>query len=184
MRFGGSFDLRVWREEVAMFLHQRDNSVATGRAQIGGHPLIGWKHRGRGAELGTHIGDGTLPRSTYAACAGTDIFDNRVRTARNRKLAGHVQDHILWRRPAVELSSQIDGDVPRIEHFPGPPRDSIDSVGAADTDRASTKSARVWRVRIGADNQFAGKGIIFQHRLMDDAGARLPKADSIFRRRR
>ncbi len=97
---------------------------------------------------------------------------------------GDVKDHVLRRRPTVELAGQVHRDVPRIEHLPWQPGDDLDRVRAAHADRASTETTGIRRVRVGADDQFAGEGVIFQHHLMDDAGARPPEPQAVFGRGR
>jgi hypothetical protein len=41
------------------------------------------------------------------------------------------------------------------------------------------KSAGVHRVAVGADHHAAGKGVLLQHHLVDDACTRLPEADAV-----
>ena len=74
--------------------------------------------------------------------------------------------------------------MPRVEDFPGQAGDDFDRISAADADGAGAEPAGIWRVRVGADNQLAGKGVILQHDLMDDAGARAPETEAEFGRRR
>ena len=71
-----------------------------------------------------------------------------------------------------------------IEHLPRQAGDDLDRIGAADADGAGAEPAGVGRVRVGADDQLAGKGVILQHHLVDDAGARPPEAGAVLRRRR
>ena len=98
-------------------------------------------------------------------------------------MASDVQDHVLRRGPAAELAGQIHRDVLGIEHFPRQSGDYLDRVGAADPDRAGAKSTRIRRVQIRTNDQFARKGIVLEHHLMDDPGARLPETAAVFRRR-
>ena len=99
-----------------------------------------------------------------------------VRAGDTVSCARDVEDHVLGRRPAAQLAGQVDRDVPRIEHLPRQPGDDLDRVGAADADRAGAEPAGIGRVRVGADDQLARKGVILQHHLMDDAGAGPPEA--------
>ena len=90
--------------------------------------------------------------------------------------AGDVEDDVLGRRPAAHAAGQVNRDVLRVEHLPGQPGDDLDRVGAADADGAGAEAAGVRRVRVGADDQLAGEGVLLQHHLVDDAGARPPEA--------
>ena len=54
--------------------------------------------------------------------------------------------------------------VTRLE-LPGQPCHDIHGVGAAHPDCAGAEAAGIGRMRVGADNQRARKGIIFQHNL-------------------
>ena len=98
--------------------------------------------------------------------------------------SGDIEDHVLGCGPAAQLAGQIHRDVPRVEHLPRQAGDHLDRVRAADADRAGAETAGVRRVRVGADDQRAGEGIVLQHHLVDDAGARSPEAAAILRRRR
>ena len=66
----------------------------------------------------------------------------------------------------------------------GKPRHDFAGIGTADPDRQHAQPAAVRGVRVGADDQAAGKGVILQDDLMNDAGARLPEADPVLLRGR
>ncbi len=70
-----------------------------------------------------------------------------------------------------------------IEHFPRQSGDHLDRVRAADADGTGAETAGVRRVRVGADDQLAGEGVVFQHHLVNDAGAGPPEAQAVFGRR-
>ena len=63
-----------------------------------------------------------------------------------------------------------------IEHLPRQPGHHLDRVRAAHADRARAQPAGVRGVRVGADDQRAREGVVLQHDLVDDAGARAPRS--------
>ncbi len=89
-----------------------------------------------------------------------------------------VGDDVLRRRPAREVAGEMDADQLGMEHFPRQPRHHLAAVRAADADREHAEAAAVGRVRVGADHEPAGEGVVLQHDLVDDAGARPPEADA------
>ena len=56
----------------------------------------------------------------------------------------------------------------------------VDCIGASYTDGQHCQPAGVWGVRVGADHHRARKCVVFQDNLVNDTGARLPEADSMF----
>src|SRR4029077_7983897 len=99
--------------------------------------------------------------------------------ARNSQLARHVENDVFGRRPPRELPGQVYRDMPGVEHLPGEPGHDVYSVSPADADSARPKAAGVWRVRIRANDQFAREGIMLQHHLVNDPGARPPKSGPV-----
>ena len=61
---------------------------------------------------------------------------------------------------------QLDADHARRLELPREIGHHVDRVGAADADRARAEAAAVGRVRVGADHQEAGEGVV----LEDDLG--------------
>src|SRR5262249_3091337 len=98
--------------------------------------------------------------------------------------SGDKEDHVLGGGPTVQLASQKDRDMARIEHLPRQPGDCLDGVGAADSDCARAESPGIGSVRVGADDQFSRKGVLLEHNLVNYAGARAPEAGAVFGRRR
>ena len=180
---GIGLDLLVRFEQMLVLLHQRDETFLAGGAQVFRHVLVGREDRGRGAELGAHIGDRRLAGGADRARAGADIFDDRVGRAGDGQLAGDVEDDVLGRRPPAHAAGEVNRDVLRVEHLPGQSGDDLDGIGAAHSDGAGAETAGVRRVRVGADDQLAGEGVLFQHHLVDDAGAGPPEAQTVFGRR-
>ena len=60
--------------------------------------------------------------------------------------------------------------------LPGQAGDHLDRVRAAHADRAGAEAAGVRRVRVGAEDQRAGKRVVLEHHLVDDARARAPRS--------
>jgi hypothetical protein len=168
---------------MLVLLHQRDETVLAGRPQIPGHVLVGGENRRRGAELGAHIGDRCLAGGADRACTGPDIFDDCVGGAGDGQLPGDIEDDVLGRGPPAHAGGEVNRNVLRVEYLPRQSGDDLDGVGAAHSDGTGAETAGVRRVRVGADDQLAGEGVLLQHHLVDDAGAGSPKAQTVFRRR-
>ena len=70
---GVGLDLRVGLEQMLVLLSASGASAAAaGGAQICRHALVGREDRGRGAELGAHVGDRRLAGGADRARAGAD----------------------------------------------------------------------------------------------------------------
>ena len=63
-------------------------------------------------------------------------------------------------------------------------RHRLAAVRAADADREHAEAAGVRRVRVGRDHEAAGKGVVLEDDLVDDARAWLPEPESVLARRR
>ena len=74
-----------------------------------------------------------------------------------------------------ELPGQVHSDMGGVEHFPRQPGHDVYSVSPADADSARPKAAGIGRVRVRADDQLAGEGVMLQHHLVNDPGARPQK---------
>ena len=82
----------------------------------------------------------------------------------------------LGERPARELAGEVHADQLGIEHLPGEPGHRLAAVGAAHADGDHAEAARVGRVRVGADHEAAGEGVVLEHDLVDDARARASRS--------
>ena len=114
--------------------------------------------------------------------AGPEVLDHAIGAALHGEDLAHLQDHVLRRRPAVELPGEAHADEARVEHLPGEARHHVDGVRAAHAAREHAEPAGVGRVRVGADHHAAREGVLLEHDLMDDARAGSPEADAVARR--
>ena len=146
--------------------------------------MIEREDRGRGAQLGPHVGDRPFTGATDGVGAGPEVLHDLVGPALHRQQAADVQDDVLGRGPPAQLAGQPDADQLGVQHFPGQPCHHLAGVRASHADRQHPQPAAVRRMRVGADDQRARERVIFQHDLMDDAGPRLPESDPVFLRRR
>ena len=93
-----------------------------------------------------------------------------------------VEDDVLGRGPAAQLAGQAHADQLRVLHLPRQPGHDVDRVRAAHAGGEHAQPAGVGRVRVGADHHPAGEGVVLEHDLVDDPGARLPEADAVLPR--
>ena len=66
--------------------------------------------RGRGAQLGAHVGDGRLACARERASARPEILDDPVRAAARGENARELEDDVFGRGPAIELARETHAD--------------------------------------------------------------------------
>src|SRR5262249_59139178 len=88
---------------------------------------------------------------------------------------------LAWRPlPPAGLAGRVAGVGRGIETPPGRPAHPLAGAGPADADRAGAEPAGVRSMGVGPDDQGAREGVLLQHDLMNDAGARAPEARAVF----
>ncbi len=174
--------LRIGDQVGAVRLGERGLIGAIGRAQVGGHAVVEVEEGGGGAELGAHVADRALAGGADRLRAGAEVLDDLVGAALHGEEPAEIGDDVLGRGPAAELAGEPHAHELGIEHLPRQPRHRLAAIRAADPDGGHAEAARVGRVRVGADHETAGEGVVLQHDLMDDAGPRLPEADPVLLR--
>ena len=120
-----------------------------------------------------------LPVAEMRVGAGAEVLDDRAGAALDGQHPGHLEDHVLRRRPSAERAGQPDADHLRPAHVEREAGHHVDGVGAADADRHHAEAAGVRGVAVGADHHPAGEGVVLEHDLVDDAAARAPEADAV-----
>ena len=134
---------------------------------------------GGGADLRAHVADRALAGGADAAGARAEILDDAAGAALDAQDPGHAEDDILGRGPAAEFAGQLDADDAGEAQFPGHAHHDVHRVGPAHADGDHAQAAGVGGVAVGADHHTAGKGVVLQHHLVDDARARLPEAHAV-----
>ena len=155
------------------------DGFAAGRLQVHRHVVVIAEHAARGTDLGAHVADRGLAGCRNGVGAGAEVLDDRAGAALDGQHPSHLQDHILGRRPAAEGAGQLDADHLRPADVEREAGHHIDGVSASDTDGDHAEAAGVRRVAVGADHHSAGKRVVLQHDLVDDAAARPPEADAV-----
>ena len=64
----------------------------------------------------------------------------------------------------------------RVENFPRETCHHFNRIRAANADGARPKTATVRRVRVSANHQRAGEGVVFERDLVDDAATGAPES--------
>ena len=169
-------DLGVGRDEGGVGVGEVGEVGAIGGAEVALHALVVWEYGGGRAELGAHVGDGGLAGAAYGGCAGAEVLDDGVGAAGDGELAGEAEDHVLGGGPAAHLAGEPDADVAGVQELPGQAGHDLDGIRAADADGAGAEAAGVGCVGVGADDHGAGEGVVFEHDLVDYAGARAPES--------
>ncbi|KAH3681124.1 hypothetical protein WICPIJ_007899 [Wickerhamomyces pijperi] len=82
--------------------------VSTSGVQVFSHWLVVWEDRGGGTDFSTHVTDGTHTGTRESVDTFTEVFDNLTSTTLDGGDTSQLQDDILWRGPAVHLTSQLD----------------------------------------------------------------------------
>ncbi|MBS1272441.1 MAG: hypothetical protein MAGBODY4_01586 [Candidatus Marinimicrobia bacterium] len=174
------FDIVIGTEVFFVFLRQGRNFRALRRIEVFDHPLIEGEDRGCGADFRTHIGNGAFPRATYRAGARTEVFDNFSGAALDGQQISHFENDIFGSGPAVEFTFEVNSDEFRHSQQPRLAHHHIHSIGTADTNSDHPKSAGIGGVAVRSDHHTAGKGIVFEHHLVDNTGSRFPESDPVF----
>ena len=174
---------RVGGQERAVLFGQGGQFPPAGSRQIAGHRFIIGESGGSSPQFGSHIADGAFAGGADAGRPGAEVFDDGVGGPGYGQQAGQTQDDVFGGRPAAQFSGQAHADKAGIQHFPRQAGHHFHGVGPAHAYRYGTQAAAVGRMGIGANHQLGGKGVIFQGDLMDDAGARPPKAHAVLGRR-
>jgi hypothetical protein len=172
-------DFRIGGEQMGVMPRLFGQSSAVGRPQIGLHPLIPRKDRGGGPEFRPHVGDRSLARAADRPGAGSEVFDDPIGSPLDGQMTRQIEDDILRRCPAVHIPGEVHADQLRVLHFPRKPGHDVHGVRAAHAGREHAQPAGVGRVRVGADHHPAGKGVVLQNHLVNDAGSRLPESDAV-----
>ncbi len=158
--------------------------LPAGRLQVAGHGVVVAEQRGGGTDLGPHIADRALAGRRDAGGAGAEVLDDAAGATLDGEDVGHLQDDVLGGGPAVQLARQVHADQAGPADVEGEPGHHVDRIGAADADGDHAQAAGVGGVAVGADHHAAREGVVLEHHLVDDAGARLPEAQAVLGRHR
>ena len=126
-----------------------------------------------------HVANSTLAGGAQAFCALPEILDDGPGAALHGKDTGHLQNHVFGRGPAAHFAGQLHANHLREFQFPGHARHHIHGICAAHTDGHHAQAPGVGGVRIGANHHAAGESIVFQHHLVNNARAGLPKTNAV-----
>lgn len=85
----------------------------------------------------------------------------------------------LWRGPAIQFAGQLDTDDLGGLELPGQVGHNIDGVGTTNANSAHAETTSVGGVRISADEETTGEGVVLEQDLVDDTRAGLPETDVV-----
>ena len=132
-----------------------------------------------GANLGSHIGYSGHASTAQGINAGAEILDDKASAAANGQLAGEIQDNVLGRRPAAQLTSKLNAQDVRCLKLPWGADKGLDSISTAHANGDSRQAAGVGGVTIGSEHHQARGGVVLQYALVDNAGTRGPEFDAV-----
>lgn len=89
------------------------------------------------------------------------------------------ETHTLGRSPARHLAGQLDTNDLRSLQLPRQVGHDIDSISTTDTNGAHAETAGVGGVRVGADQQTTGEGVVLEQDLVNDTRAGLPETNVV-----
>ena len=168
--------LGVGGQQVAVLLGQGGEFRPSGRPQVGTHALVIGEYVPGGPQFGAHVGNGGLAGTTDGLGTRAEVFDDGVGAAGHGQHPGQMDDDVLGGSPPAHLSGKANPNQRGVSYLPGQAGHHVGSVGPADADGEHSQSAGVGSVGVGADNQPAGKGVVLQNDLVDNARPRLPEA--------
>ncbi len=147
--------------------------------QKGSGGLVGGEHRGGGAQLGAHVGDGRSFGHAQGLDALAAVFHDLADAALDAHHAQHGENDVLCRYPRRELAGEVDSDHLGHGDVVGAASHGDRHVQAACADRQHTDAAAGGGVAVGADQGLAGLAEALQMHLMADAVAGARKINAV-----
>lgn len=138
------------------------------------------EHGSSGTDFSTHVADGRHTSARHRLDTGSEVLDNGASTALDGEDVSDLEDDVLGRSPAGELSCEFNTNNLGALEFPWDASHDIDGISATDTDAAAAETTAVGSVGIGTDEHDAGEGVVLKNDLVNDAGASFPEADAVF----
>ena len=177
---GVGVDLSISGQVLGNAIGELRHIGAARGPQVTGHALVVAKRGGRGANLRTHVADGALSGAAHGVCALAEVLDDAAGSALHGQDASHLQDDILGAGPTAHFAGQLDTDQLGELELPWHAGHDVHGVGSAHTNGDHAEAARIHGVAVRSDHHAAGEGVVLQHHLVNDAGARLPEPDAVF----
>lgn len=138
------------------------------------------EHGGSGTDFSAHVADGGHTSARHRLNTGSEVLDNGTSTTLDGEDVSDLEDDVLGRGPAGELSGEFNTNNLRALEFPWDASHDIDGISATDTDAAATETTAVGSVRIGTDEHDAGEGVVLKNDLVNNTGSSFPEADAVF----
>ena len=170
---------RVRHQQLTVLVGHLRQPVAPRGLEVGFHANVIGEDGAGGAQFRAHVADCALARGAEAFHAGAKVFDDTVGAAGHCEQAAEVEDHVLGGGPAAGLPGELDADDLGVQHLPGKVSHHVHGLSAADAGSHHAQAACVGGMRVRADHQAAGEGVVFQYDLVNNAGARLPEANAV-----
>lgn len=174
------FGVLVGLEVVGEGLGVSSDLRSVGSLEVFSHALIEGEERGRRADLGTHVTDGSHASAAEGFDTRTAVFDDSAGSALDGEDASNLENNVLGSSPAADFTSKIDtNDLGALE-FPRDSSHNVDGVSATDTASDHTETTRVGGMRVGADHEASRESVVFENDLMNDTRAGFPEAEAVF----
>lgn len=90
-----------------------------------------------------------------------------------------MEDEVLGSSPAAKLARELDTGNQRRLELPGGVGESVNGVGTTDTNGQHAETASVGSVRVGAEHEETGSGVVLENDLVDDTRSRGPELDTV-----
>ena len=149
------------------------------RLQKGSGGFVGREHRGGGAQLGAHVGDGRSFGHAQGLDALATVFHDLADAALDAHHTQHGENDVLCRYPRRELAGEVDSDHLGHGDVVGAAAHGDSHVQAARADCQHTDAAAGGGVAVGADQGLAGLAEALQMHLMADAVAGARKINAV-----
>ena len=143
--------------------------LPAGGPQVAGRGVVVGEQGGGGADLGPHIADGGLAGGRQAAGPWAQVFNNGPRAALHGEDPGHLEDHVLGRRPAGEFAGEVDADQLRPPHVEREAGHNVHRVRSAHPDGHHGQPTGIGGVAVGADHHPTREGVLLENDLVDDS---------------
>jgi hypothetical protein len=174
------FGVLVGGKVVSKLLGVIGDHGAVGGIEIVGHAVVEGEEGGGGADFSAHVADGSHASATEGFDTRAGVLDDGTCSALDGENAGDLEDDVLGGRPATNFPDEIDTNDLWALELPRKTSHDVNGISTSDAAGNHTEATGVGGVRVSADHETTGEGIVFEDDLVDDTGARFPEAEAVF----
>ena len=174
------FRVLVRGEVVRELLGVVGDQRAVRGVEIVAHPVVEGEEGGRGADFSSHVADRSHASAAERFDTRSGVLDDGTCSTLDGKNAGDLENDVLGGCPTTNLSNEVDTNDFGALELPRKTSHDVNGISTADTTSNHPKATGVGRVRVGANHETTGEGVVFEDDLVDDARAGFPETETVF----